>query len=55
MITIKIQNLLLWLETPIEIAQSFHQVALKVFGETETNFSKSVAFRGKQKSREKNS
>ena len=25
---------------PIEIAQSFHQVALKVFGETETNFQK---------------
>ena len=36
----KESKLIVMIRNPIEIARSFHQVALKVFGETETNFQK---------------
>ena len=36
----KKSKFIVMVRNPIEIAQSFHQVALKVFGETETNFQK---------------
>ena len=36
----KDSKFIVMVRNPIEIAQSFHQVALKVFGETETNFQK---------------
>ena len=36
----KRSKFIVMVRNPIEIAQSFHQVALKVFGETETNFQK---------------
>ena len=36
----KKSKFIIMVRNPIKIAQSFHQVALKVFGETETNFQK---------------
>ncbi len=45
----KKSKFIVMVRNPIEIAQSFHQVALKVFGETETNFQKAWFLEKKRK------
>ena len=49
----KKSKFIVMVRNPIEIAQSFHQVALKVFGETETNFQKAWLLEKKRKAGKK--
>jgi len=49
----KNSKFIVMVRNPIEIAQSFHQVALKVFGETETNFQKAWFLEKNRKAGEK--
>ena len=49
----KKSKFIVMVRNPIEIAQSFHQVALKVFGETETNFQKAWLLEQSRKAGEK--
>ena len=49
----KKSKFIVMVRNPVEIAQSFHQVALKVFGETETNFQKAWLLQENRKAGEK--